>query len=442
MRASRLLQRLDAEIAAAPSRLQADCRRAERAGCLARLGRLAEARAELDALHRQYDRKPRMRVSSWVNLAEGLLAACGDDGTTGATDQVQRAHALSSAAGLQPLRALCAAWLAQRSYERSDERLDIDALAGHLQEALACAEPGHHAARARAALVAAQALHGAGRLDLAQKWYRSAQDHASADGDDATLSELMHRMAWLRMLTLRQRVLSGNSDPNAGEHALMSADSSEHFDAIVGSSHWQSIRPILRAQILSLQGDAALALPLYEVHLHGARSREIQPDDAGLHGAPAEKPPSAEAAASSAPEPVAPPSHLLADQAWCHAVLGQTSAARACAQRSLDGLGADRRRADERRVDRLQGDKRPVDPGLSPAMTTGDRAAAHSRLAQTFAALGDNIGQRDHATLASDAWATHVALQARIVERLAGLDDHGPAAADLPQAGAAAQPSS
>jgi hypothetical protein len=47
---SRLLLRLEGEITAAPTAVETDCKRAERAACPTRLGRFDEARAELDAI--------------------------------------------------------------------------------------------------------------------------------------------------------------------------------------------------------------------------------------------------------------------------------------------------------------------------------------------------------------------------------------------------------
>ena len=46
----RLLVRLEAEIAAATSQLEADCKRAERAAYLARLARLEEAQIVVEAV--------------------------------------------------------------------------------------------------------------------------------------------------------------------------------------------------------------------------------------------------------------------------------------------------------------------------------------------------------------------------------------------------------
>jgi tetratricopeptide (TPR) repeat protein len=364
LKRSRMLLRLEAEISGARTPVEADCKRAERAAYLSRLGRFDEARAELAALRQKYDLAPNINASAWSNLAEGLLAYFSNAGVS-RSDRVQRAHALSSAAGNRRLQAICAAWLAQWDYAK----LDMDSLALHAAEALRLAGPQHHAARARACLVVAQALHLGARPELAQIWYGRSKDHATADGDDVTISALMHNMAWLRMLAMRQAVLTGKGDLSAGRHALMGAESVSNFDALVGDTSWQELKPILRAQIVSIQGDAAQALTLYEEHLTGARA------------------------------PMRLQANLLADKAWCHCQLGQWEAARTCAKDAVESM------TDETQID--------------------DQAATHSRLGQVFAKLDDVTQRQKHELSAAAAWAAHENLQAKAVLLLRGMNEHG-----------------
>lgn len=367
---SRLLARLDAEIAAAKVPLGADCKRAERAACLARLGRVDDARREVEALKGRYSRQPHALVSIRVNLAEGLIAYFENVGVN-TTDKLQRAYALSVAAEVEPLRALCAAWLAHWAYST----LDMAALARHVREALSHAQPDNLAARSRACLVAAQALHFAGRPDLAMVWYGRSRMCANDDGDDVTISALMHNMAWLNMLNLRQAVLTETGDVDAGKFALLHAESAANFGERTGDVSWQELTPLLRAQIHSLQRDPIQALELYEHHLAAA-------DDRSRLRAT-----------------------LLADKAWCHADLGHGGEAARCAELAARCL------SDDTQVD--------------------DRAATHSRLAQVFAALDDTPQHELHLGLARRAWDEHLAIQAHAVELLAGLDENGrdPAAA-------------
>ena len=366
MKSSRLLLRLEAGIGSAKSMLEADCLRAERAAYLARLGRFDEVQAELAALHERYDVRPNVEISAWVNLVEGLVAYFSAVGAP-ATDKLKRSFALSFAAGLHPLVALSSAWLAQFDYVR----VDMDSMANNVRKSLQTAAAGHHSARSRAALVVAQALHLAGRPDLAFPWYSRAREHAVADGDDATTSALMHNMGWLRMMVLRQTVLSGRGTGLGSEHALMNAESTSHFDILVGDASWVSLKPILRAQILSLQGQVHEALALYESHLVAAES-------AGT---------------------IRLQANLLADKAWCLVKTGQFSLALESALLACANIG--------------------------PNTHTDDLAAAHSRLAQVFCLLSDAEGERRQIQMADAAWRIHEMLQAHIVELLGTLNEAG-----------------
>jgi ATP/maltotriose-dependent transcriptional regulator MalT len=232
---SRLELRLAGEIAGAPTALEADCKHAELAAYRTRLGRVEEAKSTLGALHRRYDSSPHVAISAWLNLVEGLVAHFGDMDPS-ARDKVMRSHALSTAAGLTPMRALSAAWLAHLDYLH----VDVMSMTRHVAEALQLSDGNHHGARSRAHLVVAQAHHLAGYLDRALPWYSRAREHALADGDDATVSALMHNMAWLRAHALRQRAFLAMGPGDVTMHALMGAESTGNFDFLIGSESLHS----------------------------------------------------------------------------------------------------------------------------------------------------------------------------------------------------------
>ena len=361
----RLVERLGALIARDPDSIAADCARAELACYDARQGQYEKAAALLDALRIKYEAKPHPAISTWLSLADGLMSHFTDVGVS-ARDKMRRAHALSAAGRLMPLHALSAAWLAHMDYTR----LDVDAMASHLGQALHLAEPEHHAARSRANLVAAQALHLAGRLDLALPWYQRARTHAIAEGDDATISAVMFNMASIRATNLRQVALTGEGNAMDGVYALLSADATSSFDARTGAASAMPLHALLRAQILALQGDAAQALTAYEGHLASAQS------PLRLHCA------------------------HLADQAWCRSQLGQMDAAR------RDALAAEASLTSDTQLD--------------------DSAATHSRCAQVFEALGEVELSQHHRDLAAAQWQAYRAVQARIVEAVTRLGPTGP----------------
>ena len=282
-----------------------------------------------------------------------------------ARDKVLRAYALSTAAGMTPMRALAAAWLAHLDYAR----LDIEATTRHVGLALAHSSREQNCARSRAGLVVAQALHLAGRYDLAAPWYARVRGRAIEEGDDATTGAVLHNMAWLHMYTVRQASFTGRVGSPESAHALTSAESTKNFDELFGVSSSAGLEPMLRAQVLSLRGNAAEALALYERHLPQACFRGAL----RLRG------------------------NLLADQAWCRAVLGDHSRAREDAVAASSSLDA------ETQVD--------------------DRAAAHSRLAQVFMALGDVDDMERHRQFAANAWRSFSELQIRIIELLGEISD-------------------
>jgi tetratricopeptide (TPR) repeat protein len=353
MKQSRLLSRLDAEIARSGESVSLHCLRIERSCYLARKGDIEEARATL------YEKHPNVIVSSWLSLAEGLLIHFSNMGHE-ARDKVHRAYALSAAAGLTQLSALSAAWLAHMDYSLEK----FPGMAGFVSQALQLANNNNHSALSRATLVTADAYHLAGRIDLARPWYAKAHRHATAEGDDATISALMHNMAWLRFDNQRQAIFNGGVVTPSGEHALASVESTIQFESLVGADGLHALSPILRAQILTENGKFSEALAAYDLNLASA----IQQGMGRLHG------------------------NLKADEAWCRLNLGQTEEARA--------------------------DASVAEALLDPRGYDGDRAPAHRRLSQVFAGLGDPDSSKRHDHLARASWAQHRLHQQQILDVL------------------------
>jgi hypothetical protein len=352
---SRALARLDAAIAAASDPHEAACRRAERAALLARHGDLDRAREELAAL----PASPPARVRAWVLLAEGLVRYFSSL-DAGARESVHAAYEASAQTRQPQLHALAAAWLALMDYVRHD----VPNMTRHLAQALQLAAADDHATQSRACLVAALGFHHGGREDLALPWYHATRRHAAAEGDDATLSALMHNMAWLRGNEARLASIFGGQKPEQVRNALMGAESTEHFDAGLRTASLPSLVPILRAQLLVVLEQEAEALALYEEVLPRALGEGLVRME-GL---------------------------FRADIAWCRWRLGQRDEALAEAQR------ASARLAEVADVD--------------------DRACAHGRLAQLFDALGDTDTAARHRACADIDLAEHRAQQLLLLESM------------------------
>lgn len=359
---SRLLQQLDAQIAGAPSQLEAACLRAHRAMLLARHGHLTPARELLTELHQLAFQHPNPRLGALLHLAEGLMSYYTDFGAA-ARDKVQRAQALARSTGQHEVEMLATAWMAHLAYTAHD-------LQGLIEQAKAClsaVRPDEHQALARLSTSLGLALHFANRWDLAQAWYASVRRHAGAEGDDAMQSALMYNMAEMRTAQMRHESLAYPTRPRPD--LLLGADSVRHYDAAVGGSAMSELTPLLRAQVLVMQGEYASAAELYQKYLPQAMGRGLSRLG----------------------------SNLQADLAWCRVQMGQHEQALAQA--------------------------RDAELELDPRCDVDDRAATHSRLSQVYEALGDAERSRQHAQLAQREWAEFSAQQAHWAERLeaAGL---------------------
>jgi tetratricopeptide (TPR) repeat protein len=357
---SRLQKQLDAAIDAAGNPVKADCLRAERACLMARLGHFDDARKALTGLQQQYAVQPHMALSAWISLAEGLIAHYGKLGSAEAVDKIHRAYAMSGAAREPALHALCCAWLAHLDYVRHD----FASMTRRVAETLLLADAKHHAAQSRISLVIAQTYHFAGRYERAQPWYTLTRQHATSEGDEATLAALLANMAWLNASQARQNVLSGPGEAQATRQAMLGAESSQNFDALVGTAALDALAPVMRAQLLSLQGRHADALPLYEQHLDHALTQ------GAAHMA----------------------NWLRADLGWCRIQLKQLELAREDAQAAEAANRAD--------------------------CDLDDRAATHSRLAQVYAALGQLDAAKKHSQQAEAAWKAFADEQAEVLRLL------------------------
>lgn len=366
---SRLLARLDAAIARAVSPLEAACLQAERAALRARQGHLDEARSVVCSLQPQAPmagarRRPLAPIlSAWLMVADGLVDHYSAL-LPAARDKLARAHEIATLARIPSLQALTAAWLAHMDYVRND----TSSMLVHVRRALTLAEPEHHAARARANLVVAQAYHFGGQFERAQPWYQRARHHANAEGDETTLSALMHNMAWLHGTQAREAQVFGEVDDAERDARLrlaaMGADSTGHFDAGVGTASLASLVPMLRALLMVLRGEHDSALALYEAHLDEARRDGL-----------------------TRMEPC-----FLADMAWCQLQLGRSGQALDSARAALAAVEAH--------------------------CDIDDRAVALQRVAHVFDALGLAPDAERARRRAVGDWQAHRATQRELLRSL------------------------
>lgn len=362
---SRLAQRLDAEIAeAAAVPARAAVLQAQRTILWLRHGREAEAREELGRLHARALVHPRAELAAWLHLAEGLYAYFS---AFGGGARVRRARVMAAAAGVKPLQALADAWLAQMDFVGRD----IDGLVTHAQAALKALQPADHGAAFRVATALASAWSLAGGEAAASPWFAWARQHAIAEGDDAGLAALLYNQTQMRALRIRHAALSGT--PGEAPAVLLGIESIGHYDDAVGGSARGDLTPLLRAQLLTVQGDFAEAAKLLEAQLPAAMATGL----ARLGGS------------------------LLADLAWCWAHTGDLQRARAL--------------ADQAAVEVLAEDQ--------PSCDIDELAVLHARLAQVYAKLREDALATRHGEAAAAAWARDAAQRREWAARLeaAGL---------------------
>lgn len=359
---SRLLARLDSEVRKALHPVDQACLRAERACQYARRGQHQLAADEIAALHAAFDRQANPAVSAWLCLAEGCLTYYTSLSGT-ARDRIRRAHALSSAAQLPRLQALSAAWLAHMDYVY----IDAEGMRQHVGEALRLAAPGDLSTISRACMVVGVGYHYAERLDLATPWYARARQSASMEGDEATLSALVCNIAWHHANHAIQASLFGGDAHAQARHALLGADATDNIDQWIGITALDSLVPMLRAVVMSVLGQHAQSITLYDAHLAAARRQGL-----GRMAA-----------------------NFLADMAWCRWSIGDPGGALREAQQSA--------------------------AAIDPSMHADDRAVAHARLAQVYHAAGQTDRALHHEGAARDDWRQHQRLQAEVVAQFSQL---------------------
>ena len=263
---SRLLKRLDAEIAAAHSPLLRDCKRLERACYLARRGEFEEARDVILSARSAHQSRFEASIGAWLNLSEGLIEFCSAMRYVQSRQKLLRAYSISSSAGLTDVQANSAAWMAHLDYLQENR----SSMAKFAAEALRLSQADNAFARARASLVVAQAYHYAGRLDVARVWYEQVRSLAEADGDDLTVRALIGNYSGLRAQHLRFKEWKLGRVVSDSEYALISSESAGNFDRLIQATRLTTSAFIQQAQIYCSIGEYDKSLKLFDLHLDAA----------------------------------------------------------------------------------------------------------------------------------------------------------------------------
>jgi tetratricopeptide (TPR) repeat protein len=120
-----------------------------------------------------------------------------------------------------------------------------------------------------------------------------------ADGDDAMISAMLHNIAAFRASRTRLTDSIGQADMTEASRAMLEAESTKNFDIGIGTASLSWFVPLLRAQLLTVEGRYEDAVDLFSRNMASAEGQGV-----------------ARLLVS-----------FLADSAWCKFKLGRADAA-------------------------------------------------------------------------------------------------------------------
>ncbi|QTN23885.1 hypothetical protein HZ992_02445 [Rhizobacter sp. AJA081-3] len=362
---SRFLHRLESKISASTDRFSRRCLLAERAAYQARLGCIELSRNDLAIIKGENDSEPHVRVSILINIADGLCHYY-EDMSPKASDRYQRARALAVATSQMDLQARVDSYIALLAY--GEHR--FEQMFAHLDDATRLLSLADRETLCRVCMILGQTLHLANRFDLAQKWYQKARYLANEVADDASMSAILHNMASIWFVNLRNCELGGIETGDRSEVAWVAADSTKNYDTIIGSTGLDILTPLMKAQMLSLNSKYEEALLIYKSAVPKLALKSL----GGWQ------------------------SWIISDMALCNLRVGHIEDAQTGFSRSLETL--------------------------SEYHHLDDRAATFTRLSEGMAVLGKTELATHYRILADQAWAAFVALQNEMRVRAAAFMDH------------------
>jgi len=252
---SRLLHRLEAQVRSAEDRTtwaRSLCRQASH---LARQGDGELARLAIGTVRKEFGTALEPEVAAWLMLAEGILLFV-EDQTDAARDRILRARGICIAYACRRALPACAAWLSSIEFNRSR----YPEMAAHAREALTQAAVDDHQAHARACLVVADAWHFSGSFESSRPWYDATRLHATNEGDESTVSAMLHNVAAYRAGNVCLADALGERLPDEARRASLEAASAANYDSAVGTKSFRNLIPRLSAQLLIVDREFAQAM--------------------------------------------------------------------------------------------------------------------------------------------------------------------------------------
>ena len=224
----------------------------------ARHGMSAEALTAIKNVRNHYGTDLDPEVASWLMLAEGVLNYFLAR-TAEAYGRIRTAYGLAVALQTDSALPICAAWMALIEFHDGE----YVKMCSHLEEALTQAKSDDHPAHARASLVLADAYHLSGSYLLARPWYEEARFRAADDGDNASLSAMLHNVASIRAANTRLDDTFGLDAVKETQRASLETASSRHYDHAINTHGLGFLSLLLRGLTKTLSKNFAEAIDLF-----------------------------------------------------------------------------------------------------------------------------------------------------------------------------------
>lgn len=343
----RYLSKLEAELAEARSPSVANKILGQIAFHYARLGRTEAATAVIEKV-RLYASQVAYDSGAavcWINLAEGIIEHYAAN-TGRARTKWERSRAVAQSLGLRQVAAISSAWLALSSYLAED----LESVKSSSIDSIIMSDEENYSAISRVSLNVALCFHYGDDISSARSWYTRCRLAAVRDGDEATLAALMHSMGWMSISSKRNQALLEGGRVSQGDLVSITAETVKSYESLVGAENLPAMTPLLFAQNCLLEGKYEVAIEIIDEHCGAACNQGFGRLAPGL----------------------------LADRAYCLAVIGRSREAENDAMRAVEMATKD--------------------------LHSDDLAVFHSRLAATFSLLSISTHSQLHGEKAIEAW--------------------------------------
>ncbi|MEK8053493.1 hypothetical protein AACH10_24770 [Ideonella sp. DXS22W] len=211
----------------------------------ARQGQAEEAKALILRVRDTFGVELHHEIASWVMLAEGVGHYFKIEVKPG-WERLRRAYALAVALKTKSALPWCSAWMGLIALENAK----YEEMSKFLVETFEQSDEQDHHARGRASLILADTIHMAGNYQLARPWYERARRHATAEGDQATISAMLFNVAICRAANILVDDAFGEVPPSDLLRANMEVGSFTTYDFAVGAISFEESTPLVRGQLL------------------------------------------------------------------------------------------------------------------------------------------------------------------------------------------------